>query len=261
MFRFVIYFFLVSYTTNAKVDPDCLNWFQKSKLKSTEKGCILSCAALPIDFNTFHCPNQCEELCKKANQCNVDLFWKGKLKSGRPQDWSISNEKTAEWTKAEEDQIIKVLSRLPDELKNVPINGFYRMQKSVVLTNPATTSSTGKSIAIYDRTFDNPFWSVEDVILHELGHFSYLHLSEAEKLSFKDQMGWKQSLVGDSSRKGDFVSPRAKDSPEEEFAENFSFFLKDPGFLKEKSTKAYEWLIKKYSDNFKYKKDCEHEKK
>lgn len=261
MFKLVIYFFLFSYATSAKVDSDCLNWFQKSKLKSTDKDCVLSCSALPIDFNTFYCPNQCEELCKKVNHCDVDIFWKDKIKSGRPTEWEISNEKTSEWSQSELEQIVKILSKLPVELKKIPFNGFYRMQKSVDVINPATTSSTGKIIVIYNRTFDNPFWSTEDVILHEIGHVSYLHLTESEKRSFRQNMGWRQSLVGDSSRKGEFISPRAKDSPEEDFAENFSFFLKDPVFLKGKSAKAYEWLVKKYSDNFKYKKECEYEKK
>lgn len=97
--------------------------------------------------------------------------------------------------------------------------------------------------------------------LLKCGHVSYLYLNNAERLSFKDQMGWKQSLSGDSSRKGDFVSSRAKDSPEEDFAESFLFFLKDPNFLKSKNIQAYEWLIKKYSVNFKYKKDCDNGKK
>lgn len=259
MFKLIIYILLFSHV-NAKVDSECLSWFQQSKLNPNAKGCQLSCGTLSTDLSTFYCPNQCDELCSKIKPCIVDVFWKEKLKSGRPQEWNI-DEKTSEWSLVEKDQIVKILTKLPEELKKIPFDGFYRMQKSIVAINPATTSSNGKSIVLYDRAFNNPFWSTEDVVLHELGHVSYLYLSEADRRSFKDKMGWKQSLIGDSSRKGEFVSSRAKDSPEEDFAESFSFFLKNPDFLKEKSIKAYERLLKKYSDGFKYKKDCMYEKK
>ena len=173
----------------------------------------------------------------------------------------MNSEKSSEWSQSEKEQLTKILSRLPDELKKVPFDGIYRMQTSVAVINPATTSLMCTTVVIYDRAFNNLFWSFEDVVLHELGHVSYLYLNNAERLSFKDQMGWRQSLNGDSSREGDFVSSRAKDSPEEDFAESFLFFLKDPNFLKSKNIQAYEWLIKKYSVNFKYKKDCDNGKK
>ncbi len=261
MFKLLTFIFLFAKIATANLDPDCVNWFQKSKLKSNGKDCVVSCAGLPIDFNTFHCPNKCEELCKKAPKCEIDSFWKNKLKSGKPQKWDIESEKTSEWSQPELEKTNSILSRLPEELKKIPLDGFYRMLKSVVVSNPATTSSNGKTIAVYDRAFNNPFWSMEDVLLHEIGHVSYLNLSESERLSFKNKMGWKQSLAGDSSRNGDFVSERAKDSPEEDFAENFVFFLKDTDFLKSKNIKAYQWFSTKYSINFKYKKECEYEEK
>ena len=46
----------------------------------------------------------------------------------------------------------------------------------------------------------------------------------------------------------------------EDFAENFSSYLKDPNLLKAKSTIGYEWFLKKYSANFKLKKACQNEK-
>lgn len=261
MVNLISYLILISSIVLAKVDTECLRWFQDSKINPYDVGCVLKCSALATNLDSFQCPNSCSELCKKQDKCYFDTFWKQKIKNSRPMKWDFNTEKTAAWAQVESDQVVKVLSGLPEELKRFSFDGFYRMQKSVAIINPATTSLRGDVIVIYDRAFNNPFWALEEVVLHEMGHVAFLNLNEAERRSFKNQMGWKQSLSGDSFRKGEFVSSRAKDSPEEDFSESFIFFLKDSESLKAKNSKAYEWFIKKYSVNFKYKKDCENEKK
>lgn len=183
------------------------------------------------------------------------------MKSGRPSEWKTINEKSSNWSKEEENLFLGVLSRLPDEIKKIPFDGFYPMQKSNTVTNPASTSESGKVIVIYDRTFKNPFWTAEDVILHELGHVIFLNMSKKEQRSYKNKLGWKNVSGRDMARDDGFVSSRAKDSPHEDFAENFSFFLKDSALLKSKAPTAYEWLIKRYKIDFKLKKGCPHEKK
>ena len=72
--KIIFYFFLISYTASANVDLECLKWFQRSKLKQTDTGCLLKCTALPTGLNIFYCPNQCEELCGKISECNTDSF-------------------------------------------------------------------------------------------------------------------------------------------------------------------------------------------
>jgi hypothetical protein len=178
-----------------------------------------------------------------------------------PNKWDSPSETASTWTEAEKKKVMELLDRLPDQLQTIPFEGFFRMKKSIDITNPATTASSGKSIVIYDRAFDNPFLSTSRVLVHELGHVIYLGMSAAERSSYQNIMGWKSVRDSSETRAGDFVSSRAKDSADEDFAENMNFLLFEPEVLKAKAPLAFKWLSKKFPGAFKLKEDCQHEKK
>ena len=204
------------------------------------------------------CAARCDEFCN-PQKCKDDSYWSGKIRPGRPTNWRITSESTADWTSGEKSKLLAVLNRFPDQSKSVPFDGIYRMKKSVTPTNPATAGSDGKAIVLYDRAFNNPFFSTSRVLTHEFGHVLFLNFSEAERRSYRDKMKWKTNLINPESRPGKFISPRAADSADEDFAENINFFLFEPDVLRAKVPDAYDWLTKKFSKAFKLKEDCQHE--
>lgn len=117
----------------------CLKWFQASGVKSDNPGCLISCDMIPKDMSTFDCANRCDEFCK-AKKCSPDTFWKNKLKNGAPKDWSLPTELPGTWTDLETGQIMAILNQLPDQLKDLPIEGLFRLKLSVDRVNPASTS-------------------------------------------------------------------------------------------------------------------------
>lgn len=234
----------------------CFKWFQTAKIKPDSKDCILQCAVIPVDMSTFTCASRCEEFCKKS-KCVADPVWAKKIKDGRPLNWTRKNEVTVKWTEVERQKILKILNRLPDELKNSSFEGFYRMKKSTDAINPATTDYSGKYIVIYDRAFENPFWTTESVITHELGHIIFLNMSYRDQQKYSAALGWNKALGFEEARPGPFISTRAKDDKNEDFAENFSFFLLDPSSLNSKVPIAYKWFSTQFSKDFKLKQDCE----
>ncbi len=248
-------FFTLIFPAISFGDDPCLNWFKESGLKPGSNGCVLNCDVLPKDMSTFTCANRCDEFCK-MKKCIPDLYWKNQFKVGRPLHWSAQNEITSRWSEAEKDQLMRALNQLPDDLKKVDFDGFYRMKKSVDIINPATTDGSGKSIVVYDIAFENPSWSTSNVITHELGHVIFLNMSRVERQKYSASLGWNKSLGSDETRAGEFVSSRAKDNPNEDFAENFSFFLVNPNTLKTKVPEAHKWFVGKLSSHFKLKEDC-----
>ena len=56
---FIIYFFV----PNPLEAGECKVWFKESGL-SKGKNCLLKCASIKVDMNTFNCPNMCLQLCK-----------------------------------------------------------------------------------------------------------------------------------------------------------------------------------------------------
>ncbi len=252
--------FLIIFPSVVFGEDICLKWFQTAGVKPGSKGCLISCGLIPIDMASFFCLERCDEFCK-IKKCVPDVYWKNKLKNGVPKNWDFSMEVPTAWTNLETDQMTNILNQLPDSLKDLPIEGVFRAKKSVDVINPATTSKNGKEIVIYDRAFQSPFWSLSSVVTHEIGHVVFINLSSSDRKAYSALLGWKMSKGVSESRSGEFISSRARDSLDEDFAENFSFFLLSRNELKLKVPKGYEWFIKKYKENFKLKEDCNNEKK
>ncbi len=260
MFKIINTFLIIIFSTCVFAEDACLDWFNEAKLKSSDKSCLSKCVIEEIDMSTFLCHNECEKLCrpKQTEKCETDQFWKNKIKSGRPKNWNNDFEQTTNWTKSESEKILEILNLLPDELKKIDFEGIYRMKKSSQIINPGSTASDGKTIVLFDRAFENPNWTAEEVLLHELGHVYYLlNLNAKEVLKFQNDLGWNYNKVtNEFSRQGSFVSSRAKESPEEDFAENFTFVLLNKKTLIKKDSIVGKWLLKKLGNDFKLKSGC-----
>ena len=239
-------------------DDVCQSWFNASKIPPDSSGCELKCETLIKDMSTFDCANRCEEFCK-GKKCGSDSYWADKIKNGRPKDWDLTSEVSSNWTESEKAILMIVLNQLPDHLKAIPFEGFFRMKKSMILGNPGTTHN--KSIAIYDRAFNNPYLSTSRIVAHELAHVLYLSLNEKERKNYEDSLGWKEDKLSGSARSGAFINSGAKDSPDEDFANNLDFFLFEPDKLKATVPSAYNWFKSKFPKDFKIKEDCQNEKK
>lgn len=194
-------------------------------------------------------------------KCEPDPYWRDKIKNGRPSKWDLPTEVSVEWSESEKRKLLELLSRLPDELKAIPFDGFYRMRKSVDIINPGTTNKSGDVIVIYDRAFENPFLSTIQTVVHEFGHIIYLNFKESDRQSYRDYLKWTRSPTHSESRSGSFISSRSKDNVDEDFAENISFFLLEPLQAKAIVPLAYEWISQKFSKKFKLKEECQNGKK
>jgi hypothetical protein len=231
----------------------CTDWFKESKIKSADKACLSMCNIYPVDMGTFTCHNECEFFCKKI-KCKENLYWKSKMKKGRPHNWDISSEKTKDWLDSEKEDLNKTLQMLPDDFAKVSFDGFYRMEKSAFIVNPGTTSQN-KSIALYNNAFQHPLFKLDRVVVHELAHVVHLNFSKNKIESYRNQMGWKNDR-GHYFRSGPFLSSDAKESPEEDFAVNIEFFLFENEKIKKQLPKAYSWISKNFSKEFSFKEVC-----
>jgi len=130
------------------------------------------------------------------------------------------------------------------------------MDKSVQIVNPGTTQDN--SIVLYDYAFRDPPFSLERVVVHELAHILYLNMNDDDENDYHKDMGWKKK--NGSVRKGPFINSKAKDNPQEDFANNIESFLFESDTLKSSVPLAHKWISKKFSKNFKLEEKCQNEK-
>ncbi len=231
----------------------CHKWFDRSGIKVTDKNCVDNCLTLMTDMGTYTCPDQCEIFCK-PKKCERDPYWKSKIKDGKIKNWDIKSEKNVNWTNTERETILDALDRLPDILKSVPIDGIYRMEKSVFPANPGSTNPLSQDIVLYNSAFDKSFFDPARIITHEIAHLMYQNFPKKERTDYETTMKW--NLDQSSSRPGNFINFRAKENVDEDFANNFDYFLYDSQNLKNQVPAAYDWLQKKFGKNFKLKEAC-----
>lgn len=232
----------------------CIDWFNESKISKNDKACESKCTTLQMEMSTFSCSQECEKFCN--TKCEPNLYWKNKIKDGRPGKWEYNSEKTVEWSKDEKEPIEDLLARIPNNLIKLPLEGIYRMKKSIDIINPGSTSYDGKIIVLYNNTFEHPSWSIQDVLLHEIGHSIYEGYSSVDRQQYEKKLGWKKDNQGTYSKHGSFVSRRAHDNPTEDFAENFKYLLLNPEKLKSDNSQAFDWFNNRYKKQLKLKKEC-----
>lgn len=255
MYLKAIFSVLVFLILPASANDICKEWFEKSGIKTSDKECLSKCNLFEKDMSTFTCSNNCDKFCKPA-KCSKDPYWKNLIKTGRPTNWTYNSEKTVDWTNAEKEEIENLLSLLPDELKTIPINGIYRMKKSIDFSNPATTSTEYKQIILYNNTFGHPSWSTKEVLYHEIGHIVFQSMERKFQKDYQNNLGWKEINSTYVTDRSSFISARAKDDIYEDSSENFKFFLLDPKKLKVVVPEAEKFFKNKFKSNFQLKEGC-----
>jgi len=249
-----ILFFIVILMSSICHGTQCVDWFIENKVFPSDKNCINKCVILPADMATFMCNLQCEKYCDQ--KCEIAPYWKKKIKDGRPVNWDIKSEKSKAWSDEEKEKIAQILNFLPERFKSLPLNGIYRMEKSAQIVNPGTASDS--SIVLYDLAFSNPPFVLENVIVHELAHLLSTNIGRKSFEDYRRVLGWNDKI--DFKRTGPFINSKAKDSPEEDFANNIENFLLNKEVLKDKVPIAYGWIIKNFSKDFTMKDKCKNEK-
>jgi hypothetical protein len=133
------------------------------------------------------------------------------------------------------------------------------MQRSIYLGNPGSISETGQDIVIYNLAFDGPGLSIDKIIAHELAHALFLNFSKSEVKDYEKSLGWT-SIANGKFRSGPFINSKSMDNVDEDFANNVEYFLFSSDELKQNVPKAYNWILNKFSKNFKLKEACKYGK-
>jgi hypothetical protein len=178
--------------------------------------------------------------------------WKALLKNGHPPIWPFNNEHIKDWTDEEIERMIESMNDIPPELWSSFVAGIYRMDRSHLGSNPATSGQDG-TIVFYDSAFDKSY-NLTEVLSHELAHINYLHLSPDDATTYHDMNGWihlddKNKWI--NHRKEGFVELDGRDSPEEDYANNVQYYLFYPNKLRLKTPTAYDWIKAHFGDKFK----------
>src|SRR5262249_42312919 len=79
------------------------------------------------------CHTRCSTIpCRNApRDCNDDSFWAKKIKGERPEAWSTTTEKSANWEGDQKNMVLVALNRLPTLFKTKSLFGIYRMKSSI----------------------------------------------------------------------------------------------------------------------------------
>lgn len=191
--------------------------------------------------------------CKEASPAYN--FWGNKLKNGLPPNWPHRQEQESTWTPESEERILDALEMIPEKLWSDEAKGIYRLKKSKDFPNPA--SNGDGLIVIYDSAFDSKR-NLARILVHELSHIAYQHLSKEEAPDYRRATGWGFEAAAHGryffkGRKSGYVEEDGKISPEEDFSNNIEYYLFEPDKLKKETPGAYNWINKHYGDTFKLK--------
>ncbi len=179
-------------------------------------------------------------------------FWVQKLKEGHPKDW-IKNEKVAKWTEEQRERVLEALSELPEALRPISFEGFYRLAKSKDYPNPASHGSP--FIVIYDTAFEKTS-RLARVLAHELAHQLYEELNSDDGYDYRRIAGWTSRMDMDRTlywipRAKGFVKEDGQRKPSEDYANNIEHFLFEPETLMRTTPEVYNWIKSKYGDRLK----------
>lgn len=170
--------------------------------------------------------------------------WYQRLSRGKPPSWFFPNEEPANWTAEEVERIIEALEEAPRFLRDQGITGLFRLKKSAVPENPATTKFP--NIALYDIAFEGQY-NLSLIISHEFSHPLFESLSTADVSSFLKVAGWRvnnKDQVIERRNKSEFIRENAMLSPLEDFADSVAYFIHQPSKLRATSPRIYDWMEK-----------------
>ena len=66
--KFIVFSFFLAYAST----DECREWFEREGVQKGED-CLIECAVAETDMGTFHCPAQCEDLCKRKTNRRLYL--------------------------------------------------------------------------------------------------------------------------------------------------------------------------------------------
>lgn len=191
--------------------------------------------------------------CKKKRI--IDETWLEIFKPKAPQNWPHKTEVFKEWPEDERERVLEILETLPEDLISNNVKGIYRATKSRLYPNPATSADS--IIVIYDSAFTNNA-DLQRILSHEFAHQMYTDLADKDLQDYQYATNWlpiRDKVDLFVSRKVGFVQDDGRDSPEEDFANNIEFYLKEPEQLKKITPNAYRWIKDRYGGKFKYRKE------
>lgn len=249
--RLLIYFYLISFTPLvAQADDGCSRWFTLTGISSSDKNCELKCASSSTDMSTFMCSSRCEKYCNNValKKCEIKASWKRKIQSGLPPQWPY-NETPSTLSATELDALKQILEKLSDHFPIDQLVGIYKLERPRSLFSIGTPSTylEGK-IVLYQKAFDRPE-NLLRILVHELAHHLHEHDLKAEFLDYKSSLKWTTQ----DSRPGPFIDSDSKDSPEEDFANNFENYVLAPKKLSDRVPRAFEWMQKRLKNKFQMK--------
>ncbi len=97
-FCILILVFIFTWASAARATlphPDCIKWFENSKLSPGAQNCKVDCLTTIVDMGTFLCPNHCEQFCGtnfETSLLDKFIYYPGltpdetKLIKGNPKD-------------------------------------------------------------------------------------------------------------------------------------------------------------------------------
>jgi hypothetical protein len=180
-----------------------------------------------------------------------DDYWHERFSKGRPGIWPHRKETEKAWTPEEVERVLEALCELPEELWNKSAYKIYRMDRSHLGGNPA--SSANGIVVLYDSAFDKGR-TLARILAHELAHERYEKLSESEIVDYRMALNWFVSRTKGKtviiSRKAGFVADDGRVSPEEDFANNVEFYLFEPNKLKIETPHGFRWIRNHFGDKF-----------
>jgi hypothetical protein len=153
-----------------------------------------------------------------------------------------AHEKTTDWTVEERERIFEALEETPSFLKDLDVDGLYRMRESTIPGNPGATWRD--NVVLYDKAFDSD--QVLTLILdHELAHRLASTLSIEELKSFRQAAKWRDmpdgSFIADR-RSEQFLRPNGRLSYMEDFCDDVAAYVQQPQKLRGISPEIFEWM-------------------
>lgn len=192
----------------------------------------------------------------KTNPPSYSL-WKNRLNSNPSKQWLNKKEKSRKWTTDEEEKVLEALSELPVILLVNSVKNIYRLEKSSSYDKNPAAGEEGE-IAIYDAAFSSKT-NLTRVLSHEFAHELYRQLSVADKTAYAKTAGWLAVKLSSTTSprwiptrdNSAYVENDGPESMTEDFSNNIEYFLFDSQVLQRKTPKVFNWIKKKFGDNFK----------
>lgn len=177
--------------------------------------------------------------CRDLNRTNY-------FKDSTTQNIKNKKIKFKKWKPEEKNKIDIILKNTPEWLRQFAIAELLRADTDGT-NNPASSIALTKTLIIYDKFFTSA--NKEQIITHEIAHFTVLDLTEKEILEFTDSSGWQiDRSKGIKIPPQKLVLPDSSESVFEDYANQIEIYHFNPSELKRINYKSFlviDGIIKK----------------